>query len=84
MAVILYVIINSVVLGIQLYDRVVSNNLELIYENNKDSVDKNSKPVYEEYKQNYSHEHLEFYKISLVMDTFVIVDMYIIIVIAFL
>ena len=53
MVVTLSTIINAAVPDIQLYDRVVSNNLEQIYDNNKDAVTQNSKHVYGEHQQNH-------------------------------
>ena len=38
--------------------------LELIYENNKDSVTQNNQPVNGEHQQTNWKEHLDFYKIS--------------------
>ena len=54
------------------------------YENNKDSVTQNSKPVSGEHQQNNWKYHLGILQDLPVMDTFVIVDMYIFIVMSFM
>ena len=57
-------IINTAVDEIQLYDRVRATILQLIYENNKDSVTQNNQTVNGKHHQTNRKQHLEFYKIS--------------------